>query len=136
MDPCEFFILIFSVCFPEWCCTFEWNHLSFGSCQKHIRPLWGVDGGAGSILICLNSRGSNEYVVPIGTFIGELDGGGISYLRRFLFPIHLIIVLLLLLLVLLLLLLVLLLLLMILLLVFLVSLLFMLLVPLLSILVF
>ena len=29
------------------------------------------------------SRGSNEYVVPIGTFIGELDGGGISYLRRF-----------------------------------------------------
>jgi len=26
--------------------------------------------------------GSNEYVVPIGTFIGELDGGGISYLRR------------------------------------------------------
>jgi len=26
--------------------------------------------------------GSNEYVVPVGTFIGELDGGGISYLRR------------------------------------------------------
>lgn len=35
------------------------------------------------------SRGSNEYVVPIGTFIGELDGGGISYLRRFPMPIFL-----------------------------------------------
>ena len=33
--------------------------------------------------IDISSRGSNEYVVPIGTFIGELDGGGISYLRRF-----------------------------------------------------
>jgi len=28
------------------------------------------------------STGSNAYTVPMGTFIGELDGGGISYLRR------------------------------------------------------
>ena len=27
-------------------------------------------------------RGNNEYPVPVLTAIGELDGGGISYLRR------------------------------------------------------
>ena len=33
-------------------------------------------------MIIVLYRGSNDYPVPVLTAIGELDGGGISYLRR------------------------------------------------------
>ena len=101
MDPCEFSIL-FSLRFTQFSPNNTAAPLNGAIYQLKVEKVvkntsdhfgeW--VGGEGSILIFHISRGSNEYVVPIGTFIGELDGGGISYLRRFLFFIHLILVLL------------------------------------------
>ena len=64
----------------------EWNHLSVkvGKVVKNTLDHFGRWDNTFSHRSDIDiSRGSNEYVVPIGTFIGELDGGGISYLRRF-----------------------------------------------------
>ena len=58
-----------------------------GKLSKTHQTTWGIFSLFPLfIYIHILSSGSNEYVVPVGTFIGELDGGGISYLRRFLFP--------------------------------------------------
>ena len=57
-----------------------------GKLSKTHQTTWGIFSLFPLfIYIHILSSGSNEYVVPVGTFIGELDGGGISYLRRFLF---------------------------------------------------